>query len=65
MGKDIVKKRGRPRKQKTKSHQYRLRMDDEDSKLLDYLSMQTGKNKSDIIREAIKMYGNLVKFRDN
>ena len=59
------KKRGRPRGQNSKKYQYQVRFDDDDNALLEFLSIQTGKNKADIIREAIKMYGNLVRFRDN
>lgn len=62
---DDIKKQGKMKKVDAKNKQYRLRMNNEESALLDYLSVETGKSKADIIRESIKMYGNIVKYSEN
>ena len=54
---------GRPKENGSKNKQYRLRMTDEEFKSLDVLSSETGESKSDIIREALRMYRNLHNFR--
>lgn len=61
---DDVKKQGRLKKVNVKKDRLEVRLTGEDVALLDYLRCQTGKNKSDIIRESIKMYGNIVKYSD-
>lgn len=62
---DDIKKQGKMKKVDAKNKQYRLRMNNEESALLDYLSVETGKSKADIIRESIKMYSNIVKYSEN
>lgn len=37
-----------------KTHQTRIRMSDEDIKMLEYCCQQTGKTQAEIIREGIK-----------
>ena len=70
-GKFVVKheneqrKRGRPKKIGSKKERLEVRLSDKDSDLLNYLCCQTGKNKTDIVRESLKMYSNLVKYSDN
>lgn len=49
-------KRGRPRKEMIKEHQYRIRMNVGERAMLDHLSEKTGKNRADILRDALKMY---------
>lgn len=51
-------------KKDRKVNQYRLRMSDEEVEKLNHLMMITGKNKSDLIREALRMYYNLITFED-
>ena len=46
-------KKGRPT-DNPKNHETRIRMSDEDVKLLEYCAKITGKSKSDIIREGIR-----------
>ena len=54
--------RGRPLKDgDAKRGQYRLRTSTDDDRMLDYLSENTGLNKSEIIRKAIKMFYTLEK----
>ena len=54
---------GRPKETGSRNKQYRLRMTDEEFETLDVLSSETGESKSDIIREALRMYRNLHNFR--
>ena len=51
-------------KKDRKVNQHRLRMSDEEVEKLNHLIMITGKNKSDLIREALRMYYNLITFED-
>lgn len=59
---DDVKKRGRPMIENAKKERLGIRLSDEDINMLDYLCYQTGKSKSDIVRESLKIYRNLVKY---
>ncbi|NLM16160.1 MAG: hypothetical protein GX221_00375 [Candidatus Riflebacteria bacterium] len=53
-------KMGRPT-DNPKTEQYRLRMSDEDAFMLNFCAEKTGKTKSDILREGIKIiYNRLV-----
>lgn len=45
--------KGRPT-DNPKKHETRIRMSDEDVKLLEYCAKATGKSKADIIREGIR-----------
>lgn len=51
-------------KKDRKVNQYRLRISDEEVEKLNHLMMITGKNKSDLIREALRTYYNLITFED-
>ena len=44
-----------------KKHETRIRMSDEDIKILEYCTKATGKSKSDIIREGIREVYNKLK----
>ena len=45
-----------------KKHETRIRMSDEDIKILEYCCKATGKTKADIIREGVrKVYESLLK----
>lgn len=53
---------GRPPSQNPKDHQKRIRMSDEDVRILEYCCKITGKTQSDIIREGIReVYAKLKK----
>lgn len=53
---------GRPPSKDPKEHQKRIRMSDEDVKILEYCCRVTGRTQSDIIREGIrKVYAELKK----
>ena len=56
-----MNKIGRPCKDETKNSQYRLRMSADEMAMLEYIAEKTGKPKSDILRESLKMKYNLVK----
>lgn len=60
-----MKKRGRPKLDVSKEKSYNLRMSSDEFDNLDYLSKLSGKSKADFIREAIRMYGNFVKFQNS
>ena len=45
---------GRPPSKNPKEHQKRIRMSDEDVKILEYCCKATGRTQSDIIREGIR-----------
>ncbi|MCK9251818.1 MAG: hypothetical protein M0P55_03595 [Clostridiales bacterium] len=52
---------GRPPKESTRDHQYRIRLSDDELKKLDECARITGRAKADIIREGIdKVYQELM-----
>lgn len=61
---------GRPPSKDPKEHQKRIRMSDEDVKILGYCCKATGRTQSDVIREGIReVYkklkkSNRIKFGD-
>lgn len=55
--------RGRPLKDGARRSEVKVRLTDEEREMLDFMSATDGKNMSDIIRDSIKMYHNLVKYR--
>ena len=59
----MIKKRGRPPKEKSRNCCYKIRMTEDEMAVLDNISRKTGKNKSDILREGLQMQHNLFKFR--
>lgn len=53
---------GRPPSKDPKAHQKRIRMSDEDVRILEYCCKATGRTQSDIIREGIReVYAKLKK----
>lgn len=50
-------------KKETKDKTFILRMTDDEMKHLEYLSYLNDKSKADIVREGIKLYTNLNKYR--
>lgn len=60
---DEKRKRGRPRSEKPKGKQTNIRLSDEEQDMLSFMCYKTGKSQTDIIREALKMKYNLVKYQ--
>lgn len=52
--------KGRPKKETSKTNQYRLRMNDKEMDMLNHLSVETGEKKSDILRKALRNYYLLI-----
>lgn len=52
--------RGRPKLNDSRTHQYRIRLNDEEHNRLEYASSMTGKPKSEIFRIALTGYFNQV-----
>lgn len=61
---NIIRKRGRPSKPDGKNKDFKIRMTEEELEHLNYLSEKSGKNKSEIIREGLKMYYNLQVYKN-
>lgn len=59
-GGEKMSPKGRPT-DNPKKHDTRIRMSDEDVRLLEYCAKTTGKSKSDIIREGIRKVYNSIK----
>ena len=61
---DLIKRPvGRPKKSESKRHRLSVRMSDDLSNTLDGLVERTGKNKTDIMKEAIELYALMVKTK--
>lgn len=56
--------RGRPKLDDSRTHQYRVRLNDEEREMLEYASAKTGKPKSRIFRDALVSYCNTVRLND-
>lgn len=48
--------KGRPKQEVTRDYSFRIRMNEEEKSILDKLMILTGKNRSDVVREALKTY---------
>lgn len=57
--------KGRPKKNNSKNKNFRVRLTEEEYKLLDLLSKETGKSKSNILRGGIKMNEIKIKYFSN
>lgn len=57
--------KGRSKKNNSKNKNFRVRLTEEEYKLLDLLSKETGKSKSDILRGGIKMNEIKIKYFSN
>lgn len=57
-------KRGRPKKEETKSKEYKMRIGLEEEEMLEFLMYKEGAPKSEVIRKALKMYYNFKKYTD-
>ena len=62
-GEVLTKKRGRPVKDGSKRCRQQIRMTDEQSDMLDYICDMTGKTKTEVLLEGLRMQHNMVKFR--
>lgn len=58
----MEKKRGRPRKKDARKGGYRLRLNQNEEKMLAFIMCQTRKTKADILRDGLKMQYNLAKY---
>lgn len=56
--------RGRPKKDDSRSQQYRVRLNDTEDAMLDHVSRSTGLPKSEIFRRAIKDYYSKVQLSE-
>lgn len=61
--KQLAPAHGRPPSTDPKKYQKRIRMSDEDVKILEYCCEKTGKTQADIIREGIREVYNKLKKR--
>lgn len=57
-------RKGRPKMADSRKNMCSIRLNDEESKYLDYIFDKTGTKKSDILRKSLKMYYNLEKAKD-
>ena len=55
--------RGRPKKIDGKTKRFNLRMTLEEDEKLGWMCEKTGLNKTEVIRKALGMYENLLKYR--
>lgn len=60
---DIKRRRGRPTKDGSLHERFTMRMDDDMTRRLDYLSRMTGMSRADIFREAFDGYEKLKLFQ--
>jgi len=56
--------RGRPKLSDSRDNQYRVRLNDEESRKLNYVSETTGKPKSEVFRYALIDYYNKVRLNE-
>lgn len=54
---------GRPKKEDSRDKQYRVRLNEKEDEMLEYASNVTGKQKSEIFRQALVEYYEKVRFR--
>lgn len=56
--------RGRPKKENSRDKQYRVRLNDDEDGMLSYASGVTGKQKSEIFRQALVDYYNNLRVKE-
>ena len=59
----VGNKRGRPKKDVSKTREFKLRLTDDEVKELEYVAYSSDISKSEVIRKALKMLYNLEKTR--
>ena len=57
------RKRGRPIKENVLGEQINIRLGTEEREMLNFMCYKTGKTKTDIVRESLKVMYNLVKYQ--
>ena len=57
-------KRGRPKKEESKNKEYKLRIGAEEEEMLEFLTFKDDVPKSEVIRNALRMYYNFKKYTD-
>ena len=55
---------GRPPKDNSRDKQYRVRLNESEDRILQYVSTMTGKQKSEIFRNALEDYYNKVRVQE-
>ena len=55
-----MNKKGRPASGDARKYGYRVRLNDEENRRLDYLSKKNGKTKADILRTALLVYEAMI-----
>lgn len=55
---------GRPPKDNSRDKQYRVRLNESEDRILQYVSEMTGKQKSEIFRNALEDYYNKVRVQE-
>lgn len=58
-----MSQKGRPKTENPRNNWYNLRLNDEETAYLEYISNKTYAKKSDILRKSLKMYYNLEKCK--
>ena len=56
--------RGRPHEEVTKSNRFELRLGDDETQMLEYLCFKLDKSRADVMRDALKMYYDVQRYRD-
>lgn len=59
----VGNKRGRPKKDVSKTREFKLRLTDDEVKELEYVAYSSDISKSEVVRKALKMLYNLEKMR--
>lgn len=59
-----MNKRGRPAKEGSKNKQYKMRMSEKEVAMLEYMADKKGLSKSEIVRDSLRTYYNLLKYQD-
>lgn len=62
--KEVNKMRGRPKKEDSRDKQYRVRLNDDEDEMLERASGLTGKQRSEIFRQALVDYYNKVRVNE-
>ena len=52
------------REKKTRNQSLIIRLTDDEVSDLKFMTSVTGKNKSDVVREALKLYKNVAKYQE-
>lgn len=61
---DLTKKRGRPKMKDPKNPVCGLRLNKKDIERLNFIIEKTGMRKTDILREGLRTFYNIVMYRD-